>query len=117
MKYLWVVVVLTVLLQTASNQEDLTDEEMADSPEEGPTSPPFQPPERPTGDVYFAESFTDEDGVWKRWIPSEATKDGADSDVAKYNGKTLDLYLIVIPSLLCIIAIPYRQVGAGFSLH
>lgn len=98
MKFLWVVVALAVLLQAVSNQEeDLTEEEAAetresagDTPEsEGPTSPPFQPPERPSGDVYFAESFTDEDEVWKRWIPSEATKDGADSDVAKYNGKDL----------------------------
>ena len=88
MKFLWVVVALTVLLQAVSNQEE--EEEAGDPPgNEGPTSPPFQPPERPSGDVYFAESFTDEDEVWKRWIPSEATKDGADSDVAKYNGEKL----------------------------
>lgn len=85
MKYLWVAVVLTVLLQTVFNQEDLTDEEeMPGSEDEGPTSPPFQPPQKPSGDVYFAESFTNEDEVWKVWMPSEATKDG---DVAKYDGE------------------------------
>lgn len=47
----------------------------------------FKPPQRPEGDVYFAESFQDpEDEVMKRWIKSEATKDGADADVAKYDG-------------------------------
>ncbi len=93
MKYLWVAVILSVLLQTVSNQEDFADEERLNTPEsegdtpegEGPTSPPFQPPERPSGNVYFAESFTDEDEVWKVWTPSEATKDGA----AKYDGEAL----------------------------
>lgn len=59
-----------------------------DPGEEPPTRPPFVPPPRPSGDVYFAESFSDgEDAIWKRWVMSEATKDGADDDVAKYNGK------------------------------
>ena len=48
---------------------------------------PFQPPSRPEGDVYIAESFSDgEEAVWSRWVKSEATKDGADADVAKYDG-------------------------------
>lgn len=91
--YVWVVVVLAVLLQTVSNQqEDLTDEELEvahtkddreASSDEEPTDPPFQPPSKPSGDVYFAESFTNEDEVWKFWLTSKATKDG----VAMYDGK------------------------------
>ncbi len=48
---------------------------------------PFQPPTCPEGDVYIAESFSDgEEAVWTRWIKSQATKDGADADIAKYDG-------------------------------
>ena len=47
---------------------------------------PFKPPSRPAGDVYLAESFSDGEDVWTRWIRSEATKDGADADIAKYDG-------------------------------
>lgn len=88
MKYVWVVVVaLAVLLQTASNQEDFTEEELREQPTGEEEQPPFQPPNKPPGDVYFEESFTNDEKVWKVWIPSKATKDGADSDVAKYNGE------------------------------
>lgn len=81
---------LAMLLQTASNQEDFTDEEIQQEPESGsheegePTPAPFQPPEKPSGDVYFAESFTDAEKVWKTWVVSRATKEGGD---AKYDGK------------------------------
>lgn len=47
---------------------------------------PFQPPNHPDGDVYIAETFSDGEDVWTRWIRSEATKDGADADIAKYDG-------------------------------
>lgn len=51
-----------------------------------PEIKPFQPPSRPEGDVYIAESFSDGEGVWSRWVKSEAMKDGADADIAKYDG-------------------------------
>lgn len=54
---------------------------------EEPDVKPFQPPSRPEGDVYIAESFSDGEEVWSRWVKSEATKDGADADIAKYDGK------------------------------
>lgn len=76
---------LAVLLQTVSNQEDLTEQdEPTGSPEGQPAPPPFKPPAKPSGEVYFAEAFTDEEQVWKTWIPSRA-KDG---DKVKYDGKT-----------------------------
>lgn len=82
---------LALLLQTVSN-EDLTDEEIVveevtPAPKAGgeeSTPAPFRPPERPSGDVYFVESFTDAGTVWKIWVPSRATKDGGGD---KYDGK------------------------------
>lgn len=57
---------------------------------------PFQPPSRPGRDVYIAESFSDGDeAVWTRWIKSEATKDGADADVAKYDGMPIETTPII----------------------
>lgn len=90
-KLLWWVVVLALLLQVASSQkEDLTEEEMESEEDakvqkgEESASPPFEPPSKPSGDVYFAESFTNEGEVWKVWVASKATKEGAE---AKYDGK------------------------------
>ncbi|XP_037546012.1 calmegin [Nematolebias whitei] len=39
----------------------------------------------PTGDVYFAETF--DDGLLDRWQQSKTTKEDADDDIAKYDGK------------------------------
>uniref|UniRef100_A0A3B3VNS9 Calmegin n=1 Tax=Poecilia latipinna TaxID=48699 RepID=A0A3B3VNS9_9TELE len=38
-----------------------------------------------TGDVYFAETF--DDGSLDRWQPSKTTKEDADDEIAKYDGK------------------------------
>ena len=55
----------------------------------------FKPPPRPEGDVYIVESFSDpEEEIFKRWIKSEATKDEADEDVAKYDGMYVVLSLL-----------------------
>lgn len=35
----------------------------------------------------FADAFKDTSGIGRRWILSEAKKDGADDDIAKYNGE------------------------------
>lgn len=48
--------------------------------------PVYKPPARPSGDVYFEESFSDSKAVKARWIKSKAKKDGADADIAKYDG-------------------------------
>lgn len=95
MKYVLVALVLVLLLQRASSEdEDLTEEEATKeapsaSTKEDSEEPPFQPPPKPSGDVYFAESFSDEEKLWKTWVKSTATKDGADSEVAKYDGMML----------------------------
>ena len=92
------VLTLAVLLWTVSS-EDLTDEEIevevTPAPKEGgeatleggeSTPAPFRPPEKPSGDVYFAEPFTDADTVWKTWVPSQATKEGGE---VKYDGEVI----------------------------
>ena len=63
------------LVALASCQEETTVKEK-----------PFKPPSHPEGDVYLAESFSDGEEVWTRWIRSKATKEGADADIAKYDG-------------------------------
>lgn len=92
MKFLLVLALSLVLLLRPVSNQDFTDEELGEepneeTPEEGeptPSKAPFQPPEKPSGDVYFAESFTEEDKVWKTWVSSRATKDGGE---VKYDGK------------------------------
>ena len=95
MKCTWLGLALVIFLQTVSCQEDLAEGEVkeettrddSETPgEEGPPQPPFVPPAKPSGDVYFAESFSDVDEVWKVWVKSAATKEDADAEVEKYNG-------------------------------
>lgn len=49
--------------------------------------PVYKPPKRPTtGEVFFEESFSDSKAVKAKWVKSQAKKDGADADIAKYDG-------------------------------
>lgn len=41
----------------------------------------------PIGHHYFAENFDDPQAFKKKWVLSEAKKDGIDEDIAKYDGK------------------------------
>jgi calnexin len=41
----------------------------------------------PKGKVYFAEHFDNLDEFEAKWVRSQAKKDGADEDIAKYDGK------------------------------
>ena len=90
MKCTWIAFALAlgVLVQVSSNnEEDLTEEEQrTQASKDTDSPPPFVPPTKPTGDVYFAEPFNSEDEVWKTWVKSTAKKEGADSDVARYDG-------------------------------
>ena len=40
----------------------------------------------PQGDVYFAEHFDNPEEFEGRWVRSQAKKDGADEEIAKYDG-------------------------------
>ncbi|CAK8674977.1 unnamed protein product [Clavelina lepadiformis] len=55
------------------------------SAEEKPSAPKYSTP-RPSGKSYFAEPF-DSDDALESWVHSKATKEGVDSDIAKYNGQ------------------------------
>uniref|UniRef100_A0A3B5M3A9 Uncharacterized protein n=1 Tax=Xiphophorus couchianus TaxID=32473 RepID=A0A3B5M3A9_9TELE len=57
---------------------------MADDDEEEEAMVTYKTPV-PTGDVYFAETF--DDGSLDRWQPSKTTKEDADDEIAKYDGK------------------------------
>ena len=46
---------------------------------------PYASPSLPR-DSYFAEHFDDPAAFEKRWVRSKAKKDGADEDIAKYDG-------------------------------
>ena len=41
----------------------------------------------PQGQVYFAEHFDSPDEFEAKWVRSQAKKDEADEDIAKYDGK------------------------------
>lgn len=61
--------------------------------------PVYKPPQRPSGDVYFEESFSDSKAAKKRWIKSKAKKDGADADIAKYDGMCIDVLYTDLPTV------------------
>lgn len=42
---------------------------------------------QPNGHYYFAENFDDAQAFKKKWMLSEAKKEGIDEDIAKYDGK------------------------------
>ena len=66
------------------------DEVVGEGGGEGPATggkPVFKPPTRPSkGEVFFEESFSDLSAAKKRWIKSKAKKEGADADIAQYDG-------------------------------
>ena len=42
---------------------------------------------QPSGNYYFAENFDNPEAFTKKWVLSEAKKEGIDEDIAKYDGK------------------------------
>ena len=78
--------ILAMLMHVVSSQEV----------EEESTPPPFVPPAKPKGEVYFAESFSDAEETWRVWVKSEATKGGAESDVAKYDGEVVFFFVLFL---------------------
>ncbi|XP_023238032.1 calnexin-like, partial [Centruroides sculpturatus] len=63
-------------------EKDEVSEEKASAAEEILYTTP-----RPIGNYYLAEHFDDREDFSKRWIISEAKKDGIEENIAKYNGK------------------------------
>lgn len=73
------ILVVLYLLATAVWAEDTADTT--------PKKPPFAPPSRPEADIYFFEIFSSQEEYDNKWVESEATKDGVDADIAKYDGE------------------------------
>ena len=53
--------------------------------EEAPEEIPYASPAVPR-DAFFAEHFDDPAAFERRWVRSQAKKDGADEEIAKYDG-------------------------------
>lgn len=47
----------------------------------------YQSPQVDLSKVYLAEHFDDESSFKKKWVKSEAKKQGVDENIAKYDGK------------------------------
>ena len=78
------------LLVTVRSDDEVVGEGGGGGGGEGPATggkPVFKPPTRPSkGEVFFEESFSDLSAAKKRWIKSKAKKEGADADIAQYDG-------------------------------
>lgn len=61
---------------------------------------------QPTGNFYFAEHFDDPQDFKKKWVLSEAKKEGIDEDIAKYDGKFPALFLLLVDAGRCIFLFP-----------
>lgn len=64
----------------------LSDGEEAKDPKAEPVEEVVYNIPKPVGFAHIAEHFDDLDAFQDRWVLSEATKDGAEDSVAKYNG-------------------------------
>ena len=91
----------SLVVAVRSEEDEVVGEEEESGKKESPglgdtkERPVYKPPSRPEGDVYFEESFSDTKAVKARWIKSTAKKDGADADIAKYDGERAYMHLLV----------------------
>ena len=61
-----VLVCICLLVAVAAAQGEEGEGEGEEKPSTGPKQPEFVEPTYPMGDVYFVETFTDAEKVWKR---------------------------------------------------
>lgn len=86
-------VVILLLLVCASLADDPDDDVTIEEKEEVVSEEPSVVEEilyttpRPAGNYHLAEHFDDREDFAKRWILSEAKKEGIEENIAKYNGK------------------------------
>ncbi|KAL3266437.1 hypothetical protein HHI36_010610 [Cryptolaemus montrouzieri] len=89
MKKITLVFGLIFLLSSSIAESDDASEAYVETEEEVPTVDiPYKSPEilEPSR-VYFSEHFDDPAEVEKRWVRSEAKKEGISEDIAKYDGE------------------------------
>ncbi|XP_054717825.1 calnexin-like [Uloborus diversus] len=87
LKYLVFLCAATLLVVAENEPKDSPDiqnqaEEVPNETEEIPYATPV-----PIGNTYIAEHFDDREDFQKKWVVSEAKKDGAEDEVAKYDGQ------------------------------
>lgn len=70
-------------IQATDENNDDDSEEMTVETEDSPSD--YSSPE-PNGNYYFAENFDDPQSFKKKWVLSEAKKEGTDEEIAKYDG-------------------------------
>nr|CAD7443778.1 unnamed protein product [Timema bartmani] len=80
-------VCVCTLLWTGSVAQDDEDVVVTTEELEEPVEDVVYTSPTPSGNVYFAEHFDDLSNFKKKWIFSEAKKEGIDDDIAKYDGK------------------------------
>nr|CAD7573989.1 unnamed protein product [Timema californicum] len=80
-------VCVCALLWTGSVAQDDEDVVVTTEELEEPVEDVAYTSPTPSGNVYFAEHFDDLSNFKKKWIFSEAKKEGIDDDIAKYDGK------------------------------
>ena len=68
-------------LEEATVSEELSDKVPEQTDEIVYVSP------TPKGHIYFAEHFDSPEEFEAKWVRSQAKKDGADEEIAKYDGK------------------------------
>lgn len=67
--------------------------------------------------VYLAEHFDDENAFKKKWVKSEAKKQGVDENIAKYDGKW---EVLTTTTSICILWSDFFKVNTlmnGIILH
>ncbi|XP_042685676.1 calmegin [Centrocercus urophasianus] len=92
----WLCLLLLVISSVTAEMEDEVlgadvevedfdqESQQADVDKEGSSLGVVYQTPKPTGDVYFAETF---DGGWSGWVLSKAKKEDTDDNIAKYDGR------------------------------
>ncbi|KAK4002880.1 calnexin isoform X2 [Daphnia magna] len=82
---LWLCLSISVRCDDDSEEATVT-EELDESAPENPEEIVYVSP-TPKGHIYFAEHFDVPEEFEAKWVRSQAKKDGADEEIAKYDGK------------------------------
>ncbi|KAL1506401.1 hypothetical protein ABEB36_005771 [Hypothenemus hampei] len=79
--------IVAVCIATCSSQNSEDGVTIETEEENSPDVPYESPTPLDASKVYFTEHFDDPDVFHKKWVRSEAKKDGIDEDIAKYDGQ------------------------------
>lgn len=89
-----VLLCVSVAIRAGDDTEEATvTEEVEDTVKQDPEEIVYNSP-TPKGHIYFAEHFDAPEEFEAKWVRSQARKEGADEDIAKYDGKLPKYYFI-----------------------